>query len=295
MKTFDDIYYRLGKTLLKKGIEQDPNVAVRTKYSDGTPAYTTSIEGVSFEITPDMGVPILRSKRVPLKTPLIEIDWIWREMSNDVNHLNSRGVKIWDEWKKDDGTIGKSYGYQLRNKTRKIPLEVANMDNCDTEINQVEFVLHELKHNPASRRIMTTLFDVDDLSEMALEPCVWATHWTVHNGKLNLHVKQRSADFALGLPFNVYQYHVLHAVTAKFVGLELGTMFWNIDNLHIYDRHMETIDNQLDVYKLDGKFMTQPKLMIPELDMENFFANDLSKVTVEDYEYLRSYSFEIAI
>lgn len=465
MKTFDDIYYRLGKTLLKKGVEQDPNVAVRTKYSDGTPAYTVSIEGVSFEITPDMGVPILRSKRVPLKTPLIEIDWIWREMSNDVNHLNSRGVKIWDEWaqsvrdntlcyvpskvykgnhngktldkvsyaplvldyletrssnnygdynvlRKDyktqryeiqflntgyisevtqsqvslgevkdyyarsvngvgyygnykseyllDGlgkyhkrwvntwenmirrcssdykeqweeyrdtyvssefqscenfltwvvenkpidtellsvlqldkdyyssdvyspetcvlltpkentgltldtwylynnevftsklsfaqyvhrvtkgefgltpkgrvsttlntfmeesfangtlriispkentalgyprfslewnrTINKAYGYQLRNKTRKIPLEVANMDNCDTEINQVEFVLHELKYNPASRRIMTTLFDVDDLSEMALEPCVWATHWTVHNGKLNLHVKQR--------------------------------------------------------------------------------------------------------
>lgn len=192
MKTFDDIYYRLGKTLLKKGVEQDPNVAVRTKYSDGTPAYTVSIEGVSFEITPDMGVPILRAKRVPLKTPLIEIDWIWREMSNDVNHLNSRGVKIWDNWAREDGTIGRAYGWQLRNKERPTKLVIPE-NNVDTTVylNQVEFVLHELKHNPASRRIMTTLFDVDDLSEMALEPCVWATHWTVHNGKLNLHVKQR--------------------------------------------------------------------------------------------------------
>lgn len=298
MKTFDDIYLKLGKQLLKKGVTQDLSYPVRAKYADGEPAITKAIEGVSFSITPDMGVPILRSKRVPLKTPLVELDWIWREMSNDVNHLNSRGVKIWDEWKITgdseclgyEGTIGRAYGWQLSHK--HISVDIG--EGIRKSLNQVEYVLHELKHNPNSRRIMTSLWGVDDLNDMALEPCVWSTHWTVLGGKLNLHVKQRSADFALGVPFNVYQYHVLHAVIAKFTGIELGTMYWNIDNLHIYSRHEENISNQIDLYKLDGKFNKKPTLNIPELNMDDFFANDLSKVTVNDYEYLADYKFEIA-
>lgn len=310
MKTFDDLYMELGTKLLKEGKQQEDIESVRAVYADGEKAITKSIEGVSFEVTPDMGVPILTSKRVPVKSPLIELQWIWQEMSNKVSWLKERNVHIWDEWERPDGTIGKAYGWQLANKTRNIPLEIANWDNCDTSLNQVEYMLHELVHSPSSRRIMTTLWDVDDLDDMALEPCVWSTHWTVYGGKLNLHVKQRSADFCLGLPFNVYQYHVLHAYVAKFVGLELGTMHWNIDNMHVYERHIPTLEEQFTKYMVDliSTKIVDPKmkaqfgiqdvvtLNIPEdFDMSNFFKNKLSDATLSGYKPLASYKYEIAI
>ncbi|MEI2422587.1 thymidylate synthase, partial [Arthrospira platensis SPKY2] len=203
------VYSQLVRQVINEGVAQDPST-VRAHYADGKPAPTISVEGVSFAITPEMGVPILQSKFVGHKWALTEIEWIWQEMSNDVAWLNDRGVTIWDEWKQEDGTIGKAYGWQLGHKKRSVE---------DCEMNQVEYVIHQLKHNPSSRRIMTTLWDVEDLDDMSLEPCVWATHWTVQEGKLNLHVKQRSADIALGLPYNVLQYHALHALMAEEVGL----------------------------------------------------------------------------
>lgn len=283
MSMFDLVYSQLVRQVINEGVAQDPST-VRAHYADGKPAPTISVEGVSFAITPEMGVPILQSKFVGHKWALTEIEWIWQEMSNDVAWLNDRGVTIWDEWKQEDGTIGKAYGWQLGHKKRSVE---------DYEMNQVEYVIHQLKHNPSSRRIMTTLWDVEDLDDMSLEPCVWATHWTVQEDKLNLHVKQRSADIALGLPYNVLQYHALHALMAEEVGLELGTMYWNIDNAHIYDRHIETIKEQTEGSYDVGVLMSTPKLVLPEGD--GFFYRRLSEAKIIDYKHNGKFTYEVAI
>lgn len=283
MSMFDLVYSQLVRQVINEGVAQDSST-VRAHYADGKPAPTISVEGVSFAITPEMGVPILQSKFVGHKWAFTEIEWIWQEMSNDVAWLNNRGVTIWDEWKLEDGTIGKAYGWQLGHKKRSVE---------DCEMNQVEYVIHQLKHNPSSRRIMTTLWDVEDLNDMSLEPCVWATHWTVQEGKLNLHVKQRSSDICLGLPYNVLQYHALHALMAEEVGLELGTMYWNIDNAHIYDRHIETIKEQTEGSYDVGVLMSTPKLVLPE--GEGFFPRRLSGAKIIDYKHNGKFTYEVAI
>ena len=200
--------------------------------------------------------------------------------------LNSEGYPRFSlKW---GSTINKAYGWQLRHKKRFV-------EGCN--MNQVEYVIHQLKNNPSSRRIMTTLWDVEDLDDMALEPCVWATHWTVQNGKLNLHVKQRSSDCCLGLPFNILQYHALHVVMAKVSDLELGTMFWNIDNAHIYDRHMEQAIKQVTAPMSDEVLNAEPKLVLPweEADMTNFFECPLSELKVEGYKHNGRFNYEVAI
>lgn len=290
MTAFDDIYLALLDKVIVEGAKQDLSANVRAKYADGTPALTRSIEGVSFVITPEDGVPILQSKRVGVKTPLIEAEWIWQEKSNDVRWLQERGVKIWNEWMREDGTIGRAYGYQMRSKLRAHPKNGPLLD-------QVEMVEYLLKNDPNSRRIMTSLWGVDDLDDMALEPCVWATHWTVHDGRLNLHVKQRSCDATTGFPYNVYQYHVIHAVMAKTVGLPLGNMYWNIDNLHIYERHILEFKKQaLRYYKNQEKLVgIEPCLDFSEITFDTFGENRLSKVKLVNYTHLGNYSYEIAI
>lgn len=292
---WDDIYLGLIERVIKEGVLQDDITSVRAVYADGEKATTRSIEGVNFKITPDMGVPILRSKFVGRKTPLLELEWIWQEMSNDVSWLEERGVRIWSAWKNERGNLGTAYGYQMANKVRlrKLP------NGEEKHLNQTEYVLHELVHNPSSRRIMTTLWDVDDLDDMTLEPCVWATHWTVHGGKLNLHVKQRSGDSALGIPYNILQYSVLHSYIAKFVGLEKGDMYWNVDNFHVYERHIPKLQEQIDRYRehVPNYLTYKPlELIFPEnWDDSNFFNNRLSEARIEGYTYIDKYKFEIAI
>lgn len=194
MKTFDEIYKDIVLDIIYNGKDQKGNV--RAKYADGTPAYARYIHGVNFVITPD-DLPILKSKRVAWKTALVEMQWIWQEMSNNVAWLKEHNCKIWNEWEvKDSGsewdsTIGAAYGYQLANKKREIN---------GIMLNQVEYVIDQIKHNPRSRRILTTLYNVEDLKDMALEPCVYETQWEVDDDDyLILHVRQRSADVALTL------------------------------------------------------------------------------------------------
>lgn len=275
-KGFDTIYCRLVSYIYEYGHDQKAN-EVRAKYLDGVPATTKFIEAASFTIRPDES-PLLQTKFVAVKSAATEIEWIWQEMSNKVKWLQDRNVKIWNEWERSDGTIGKAYGYQLANKSPGVKL------------NQVKNVINQLINNPGSRRIMTSLWGVNDLDDMALQPCVWATNWKVVGGKLSLHVKQRSADVALGLPFNVYQYSLLHRLMAETVGLELGNMYWSIDDAHIYHRHMNNLMRQVqqDVSK------ELPIIKLPGEAGDNFFDRRLSGVVVENYKHNGKFKFEIA-
>ena len=301
--SFDEIYKNIVLDIVHNGKMQQGNV--RAKYADGTPAYAKYIHGVNFVITPDE-LPILHTKRVACKTALTEIEWIWQEMSNDVNWLNDRKVTIWDEWKGSDGTIGLGYGYQLKNRRRQVKITKDNADERDLKtlqdgdyrqifrrLNQVEYILHEIKHNPRSRRIITSLWNVDDLHLMNLEPCVYETQWEVDDDDfLILHVRQRGADVANGLPFNVAQYSVLHRLIADVTGKKVGNMYWNIGNAHIYDRHLETLEQQVERDLSD--INSSPKLILPQGD--GFFDRRLSQAKIVDYTPLDiNFKYEIAI
>ena len=285
MTKFDHIYKDIVLDIINNGKMQKGNV--RAKYADGTPAYTKYIHGVNFVIEPDE-LPILQSKRVAWKTALVEMEWIWQEMSNDLDWLQERDCHIWDEWEIKEGfwngTIGKAYGYQLRDKLRKIN---------EKWFNQVEYVIHQIKNNPRSRRILTTLYNVEDLKDMALEPCVYETQWEVDDDDyLILHVRQRSADMALGNPFNVLQYSILHRLMAKSTGKKLGSMYWNIGNAHIYDRHLELLEKQVtaDISELEKE---KPVLNLPE--GSDFFATPLSEVDIKNYHHNGDFKYEVAI
>ena len=285
MTKFDHIYKDIILDIINNGKMQKGNV--RAKYADGTPAYTKYIHGVNFVIEPDE-LPILQSKHVAWKTALVEMEWIWQEMSNDLDWLQERDCHIWDEWEiKEgfwDGTIGKAYGYQLRDKLRKIN---------EKWFNQVEYVIHQIKNNPRSRRILTTLYNVEDLKDMALEPCVYETQWEVDDDDyLILHVRQRSADMALGSVINVLQYSVLHRLMAKSTGKKLGNMYWSIGNAHVYDRHLELLEKQVtaDISELKKK---KPVLNLP--DGSSFFESPLSQATIKNYHHNGNFKYEVAI
>ena len=285
MTKFDHIYKNIILDVINNGKMQKGNV--RAKYADGTPAYTKYIHGVNFVIEPDE-LPILQSKRVAWKTALVEMEWIWQEMSNDLDWLQERDCHIWDEWEIKEGfwngTIGKAYGYQLRDKLRKIN---------EKWFNQVEYVIHQIKNNPRSRRILTTLYNVEDLKDMALEPCVYETQWEVDDDDyLILHVRQRSADMALGSVINVLQYSVLHRLMAKSTGKKLGNMYWNIGNAHIYDRHLELLEKQVtaDISELEKE---KPVLNLPE--GSSFFESPLSQATIKNYRHNGDFKYEVAI
>lgn len=316
--TADEQYINLVKNILEKGKWDDPE-HVRTVYADGEKATTISILNQQLKFDNGKQLPILTIKNTPRKDPVIELLWIWQKMSNNVKLLNDMGCTVWDEWQDENGTIGLAYGYQLKNKTQPITVdkvflemylngefyekpdeedlirgfdalwEVFEKDEYIIYLNQVDWVLYMLKKNPHSRRIKTTLWNVKDSDEMALLPCVYDTHWQYWDGKLNLTVNIRSNDIALGNPYNVYQYAVLHRLIAQVSGMPVGELHFNLDMPHIYDRHFDLIQ---EVIKNEPKEL--PTLWInPEI--VSFYDFTLDDIKVQNYESHGSYSFEIAI
>lgn len=290
MTKFDEMYKDVVLDIINNGQMQQGNV--RAKYADGTPAYTKYVDNVNFTIKPEDGIPILQSKRVAWKTFFKEIDWIWKQMSNDVDTLKYMGVNVWNEWAREDGSIGKAYGYQLGKRSIR---SIAAIDGSTVykEMNQVEYILHEIVRNPRSRRIMTNLYDVDELHDMALEPCVFLTSWQVDdNNKLHLTVVQRSADIALGFPSNTVAYSLLHRRVAQVTGREVGNLNWQIFNAHIYDRHIDTLVEQVSA---DTSHLEEykPELILPE--SRGFFVTPLYDSEITNYYHNGNFKYEIAI
>lgn len=284
MSKFDIIYNNLAMNVIENGIwDKDQNV--RTVWADGTPAYTKSL--ISEKIVVDGSeVPILTCKKVAWKTAIREILRFYVELSNNV-----QGLKIWDEWMRHDGTIGKAYGFQL-GKTIQTGKWVTNpVSGFTTPIytNQVEKLLNSLTNDPASRRHIISLWNIDDLHDMSLYPCVWHNQWIVKGGKLYLIVGIRSNDLALGNPFNVFQYYVLWRMVAQVLGYELGTLTFNINDIHIYERHVEGLLEQVKREPFQA-----PTLLINP-DVKNFFDFTIDDFELIDYKYHPTIKFEVAI
>lgn len=297
MSQADIQYKEIIETILDKGYS-DENEKVRTVWDDGTPAHTVSYIGQSMRFD-NSETPILTSKKVAWKWAIKELLWIWQMKSNVVQDLNDMGVDIWDEWRLPDGTIGKAYGYQLRKRNRRYAVSKIKMDKMSKEaltlvdgallIDQVDYLIQELINNKASRRHITTLWNPDDLDDMALTPCVYETQWHVKGNKLHLEVRCRSNDMGLGNPFNVFQYNVLQRMIAQVTGYELGEYIFHIGDAHVYDKHVEPIKEQMNRETFEA-----PTLWInPEV--KNFYDFTIDDFKLIDYKHGKPVNLEVAI
>ncbi|MEC0209707.1 thymidylate synthase [Paenibacillus ehimensis] len=291
MSKYDQIYKELVEDIIDNGV-WDRDQTVRTKWADGSPAYTKSV--ISKQIVFDnTEVPILTTKKVAWKTAIHELLWFYVHRTSDVTYLRDNNVKIWEEWTMSDDTIGKAYGYQLGKEIYTGEFETVRENGLLTYepvvTNQVHILIEGLKKNPASRRHIISLWNIDDLHLMSLYPCVWHNQWLVKEGKLHLVVGVRSNDMALGNPFNVFQYYVLQRMIAQVTGYGVGTLTFNINDCHVYERHIEPLKEQLNRTPLNP-----PTLWInPEV--ENFDEFTIDDFKLIDYDHHPSIKMEVAI
>lgn len=251
--------------ILNNGISSEGQ-EVRPKWEDGTPAHTIKKFGVVNRYDLSREFPILTLRRIPFRSAIDEILWIWQKKSNNVKDLNSH---IWDAWADEEGSIGKAYGYQLGVKHRY----------KEGEFDQVDRVLYDLKHNPYSRRIMTNIYNHYDLNEMNLYPCAYSLTLNVTDNKLNGILNQRSQDILVANGWNVCQYAILIHMLAQVSNLRAGELVHVIADAHIYDRHIPIVKELMT-----GKTYPAPKLVI------NKEVKDFYKFSVEDFK-LEGYQF----
>jgi len=209
--------------------------------------------------------PIMTLRRTAFKSCVDELLWIWQKKSNDVHQLSTH---IWDAWADEDGTIGKAYGYQLGVKHRY----------RDGWFDQVDRVLKDLREDPANRRMVTSLFNHHDLSEMGLAPCAWSMTFNVSGNTLNAILNQRSQDMLTASNWNVCQYAVLVHMMARASGLEAGELVHVIADCHIYDRHVPLVEALIA-----REPRPAPKLII-DPEVTDFYAFTPDSFRLEGYD-----------
>ena len=232
MSYADQVFRANCLDILQNGVRDD-DLTVRPHWEDGTPAHTIKKFGLVNRYDLQKEFPILTLRRTYLKSAVDELLWIWQKKSNNVHDLSSH---IWDAWADETGSIGKAYGYQLGVKHQY----------KEGMFDQVDRVLYDLRHNPASRRILTSLYNFKDLHDMNLYPCAYSMTFNVSGNTLNAILNQRSQDMLAANNWNVVQYAVLVHMMAQVSGLEAGEMVHVIADAHIYDRHVPIIEKLLE-------------------------------------------------
>ena len=231
MSRADELFIQNCRDILDHGV-WDTDRAVRPRWEDGSPAHTVKKFGVVNRYDLREEFPILTLRRTYWKTAVDELLWIWQKKSNNIPDLNAR---IWDSWADESGSIGKAYGYQLAVKHRY----------PEGEMDQVDRVLYDLRHDPASRRILTNIYNFQDLHEMNLYPCAYSMTFNVSGSVLNAILNQRSQDMLAANNWNVVQYAVLVHMFAQVSGLVPGELVHVIADAHIYDRHVPIVERML--------------------------------------------------
>jgi len=264
MSYADKVFIQNCKDIIENGV-WDTDREVRPRWLDGTPAHTVKKFCIvnRYDLTKEF--PILTIRKTAFKSAIDEILWIWQKKSNNVNDLNSH---IWDSWADESGSIGKAYGYQLSVKHKY----------KEGEFDQVDRVLFDLKNNPGSRRILTNIYNFQDLNEMHLYPCAYSMTFNVSGNTLNGILNQRSNDMVVANNWNVVQYSILLMMMAQVSGLKAGELVHVIADAHIYDRHIPTLERMFEnpVYEA-------PKLIINP-DVKNFYDFTVNDFALEGYE-----------
>ena len=264
MSRADELFIQNCKEILTHGV-WDTDQNVRPKWEDGAPAHTVKAFGIVNRYDLREEFPIQTIRRMYLKSAVDELLWIWQKKSNNIKDLKSG---IWDAWADETGSIGKAYGYQLAVK-HKYP---------EGEMDQVDRVLYDLKHNPASRRIMTNLYNHHDLSEMGLYPCAYSMTFNVSGKTLNAILNQRSQDMLTANGWNVMQYAVLVHMMAQVSGLEAGELVHVIADAHIYDRHVPIVEEIIS-----RKPFEAPKLWL-DPTVTDFYGFTTDSLKLEGYQ-----------
>ena len=265
MSKADVLFVNMCQKILKEGFSTE-GANVRARWEDGSPAYTIKTFGVVNRYDLQEEFPALTLRRTAIKSAMDEILWIWQRKSNNIHDLKPH---IWDEWADPDGSIGKAYGYQM---ARKYKFAQGEMD-------QVDNVLWQLKNQPQSRRIMTNIYNFEDLSEMNLEPCAYSMTFNVTGDRLNAILNQRSQDILAANNWNVVQYAVLLMMFAQVSGLKPGELVHVISDAHIYNRHVPVIE----------ELISRPQYPAPKVwlnpEIKDFYDFTTDDIFVEDYQY----------
>ena len=264
MSYADDVFIKMCQDILENGTSTEGE-KVRPVWEDGTPAYTIKKFGVVNRYDLSEEFPALTLRPTAIKSATDEILWIWQRKSNNIHDLKPH---IWDEWADEDGSIGKAYGYQMAKKYKF----------AQGEMDQVDNVLWQLKNQPQSRRIMTNIYNFEDLSEMNLEPCAYSMTFNVTGNKLNAILNQRSQDILAANNWNVVQYSILLMMFAQASGLMPGQLVHVISDAHIYNKHVPVIE----------ELIKRPQYPAPKVKLnpavKDFYDFTTADIIVEDYQ-----------
>jgi thymidylate synthase len=217
-------YLDLMQHILDKGVKKE----------DRTGTGTLSVFGYQMRFDLAEGFPLVTTKKVHLKSIIHELLWFLKGDTN-IAYLKENGVTIWDEWADENGNLGPVYGSQWRSWPTP----------DGRHIDQITQVVNQLKHNPDSRRIIVSAWNVAEIENMKLPPCHAFYQFYVADGKLSCQLYQRSADVFLGVPFNIASYALLVLMMAQVTGLEPGEFIWTGGDTHLYLNHLEQTQLQL--------------------------------------------------
>lgn len=283
MSQFDTMYLDTCEEILTHGVR-----------TEGRNGITYRIAGNHWIFDLEKEFPILTTKKVAWKTATLEMFWIYQQKSTDVSWLRERGIQIWDKFeiskdgiyrnpdtgeekffgKEFAGKIGTSYGFLIANGGEK------------GQEDQMDAAIYKIKNMPADRRNIITMWLPPFFEKAVLPPCVYKVQFIVLDGKLHSFVEQRSCDMFIGVPFNITQYAMLTYLLAHVTGLNPGTMHYNMVDTHIYEEHLEVVNEML---KRRKDALPAPTLWInPEI--KNFYDFDNSKelkdIKLLNYQHL---------
>ncbi len=238
-----------------------------SRKSDRTGTGTLSVFGYQMRFDLSEGFPLVTTKKIHLKSIIHELLWFIKGDTN-VTYLNENGVRIWDEWADIEGNLGPVYGHQWRSWVG------ADGRTYD----QLQDVIDQIKHNPDSRRLIISAWNVGDLHKMALAPCHCLFQFYVVNGRLSCQLYQRSADVFLGVPFNIASYALLLMMIAQVCDLAPGEFVHTFGDVHLYNNHIEQASEQL----------TRDPRPLPEMLIDRS-KRDIESFLYEDFE-LKNYN-----
>ncbi len=201
---------------------------------DRTGTGTVGVFGYQMRFDLSEGFPLLTTKKLHLRSIIHELLWFLRGETN-IKYLKDNGVSIWDEWADENGDLGPVYGSQWRSWP----------DGKGGSIDQIANVVHDIKTNPFSRRLLVTAWNPAEIQDMALPPCHCLFQFYVNDGKLSCQLYQRSADIFLGVPFNIASYALLTMMMAQVCGLQPGDFVHTFGDAHIYKNHLDQVHLQL--------------------------------------------------
>jgi thymidylate synthase len=238
-----------------------------TRKEDRTGTGTISTFGYQMRYDLSNGFPLVTTKKLHLKSIIHELLWFLNGDTN-VKYLQDNGVRIWNEWADENGELGPVYGHQWRSWPTP----------DGGSVDQISNLIHQIKNNPDSRRLIVSAWNVSDVENMALPPCHCLFQFYVADGKLSCQLYQRSADIFLGIPFNIASYALLTMMVAQVCDLEPGEFIHTLGDAHIYTNHIEQVNLQL---AREPRALPKMKLN-PEV--KDIFSFQYEDFTLEDYD-----------